>query len=863
MPHLPMIGEIDPTTVLDVLLCFGRRVVRSALKPAACALAALLTLTLQVQSVEHGVIRLPLLESKEATSFNGPRTLIVYDTCRNVHWAIASGGLWVSSNDGAQWDPVTVPDGSTLLSNASIWMNGCQVVCQWSSPTFGNQHVVAVIEGATWRVLQSPFGAVYATKPMAVTAGRYMMRMDYRRLLHYSSDDGQTWDTMTVPAPATSDGFQWMQQVAMDRVALLIDSAFALVHGPGGDRPTLLHVPVGTRLFRYITPSVLLASGLSGTSTSWMAVSSDSGATWETLEEIRIRNGDSLRYGKDHGLNARWMEPVPNGAIVCVVADGTVLQYTVADNSWTSPGRIPGLRTSEDQLLVTTDSDGDLTFMSRRALFRRSSNDTLLHQVASRIPPLSGFSVHRSVIVTVGPWGAFRSIDEGASWTLCGVPDSVFSPENPGSRVLQSGLVERLAILHDTVYVAATSHLMVGTLSDSATKLEYYLAGADPYNCSNGRQTAMGRALSAFDGRRAYRRGGPSVYPSAYPILITPINDGGGLWFGMLRDSTLVAVGDTMQMSTDNGATWVTGGMGRPGMGRRRSSVSKILQISSDTWLSAFRGWRVELSDTTIRMPGGIYRSTDRGATWSPCTIEPSDASYVWDIEELPSGDLLATAADVSSTEDESSLIVGDAVLLRSVDGGNTWSVALPLPGRQRLALPLGYQIDVDEAGHVAVLDESSVWLSRDSARSWQQFDVPDVFNRCLLDVAISSKGVLWVATNDGLRRIPFDVTDVAVSNDLLRYTSVWAYPTPVQDASVTIRVNNLDLQGNVISRLRVLDVNGIEIQNLSGSVILDHRSQRQEFTISTAALANGLYFVVLDAGTYRTVARVLVARPR
>lgn len=803
----------------------------------------------------------PMLESRVPTDFKGPTSVITYDACRALCWATGSGGLWKSSDYGLHWDQVPIPGVTSPWSIGSVWMNDCMVMCQWSTPSLGNRHHVAVLQDSGWTVLSMPTGPMYAITPMAIGAGRFLIRMDYRRVLHYSNDGGLLWDTMALPAPQDARSSETLQRVSPSRIALIGIGPGAIEYGAGLSRPMERGLPEGARVYRYASPDVLYASGETPAGSSWIASSNDSGSSWMKWDSLVIAQADSVRHGSSKGLLVRWMEMVGDSTLVCVVHDGTVLQCTVGTNTWTSPGRVPGLASERDELIVASPYEHTVVFKTAAGFFWLTADGLVGGTLAANVPSVIGLVVAGDTLASVGPWGSYRSVDRGKTWVLSLFVDAMQGPDAITSG-LRVGTPERLAFIGDSLFVALTAHGVVAHVSESGTMFSYRTRADDPFDCDNGWSTSFGPNLSTFDGRRSYIRNSPPAwYPSSRPLLQTPIDDAGVTWFGRLGDSTIVAVGDTMQMSGDEGATWRVGGNGLPKHNGRSVAISALLRTRAGSWVAGARGWTFVAGDSTVLMPGGLYRSIDEGRSWSPTEVRVEDASFIWDIEETTTGALIATAAYVSSTEDVSTLVVSDAYVMRSTDDGRSWTNALVLPGRQRRALSLGYQVDCDDRGFVAVIDEATVWVSKDEGVTWRRLDVPSTVSSCLLDVALAPTNDVWVAANDALHRVPMGATGADESSDPLRYTSIWVYPTPVHDRSANVRINNLDLHRPTLCRISVVDLQGVVVQDLTASIVVDPSQQRQEFSIPTADLSNGLYFVVLDAGSYRTVSRMLISR--
>jgi hypothetical protein len=742
-------------------------------------------------------------------------------------------------------------------------MNGCQVVYQWMNRPQGDVNHLVVLTDSTWRGIPAPMGLFSGGfSNVSGVLGTCIMRMDYREKLYYSSDAGTTWDSLPAPKPLVAPAASF-HIVRRDRMALLSEDGIAVEFGGDMLRPTERTLPTGTRTYRMVGPSLIVANAVQGFTKSVFMTSADSGRTWLQLDSIKAGPGGTILRGDNLGLLAFWMEEDHRKRILCVLQNGMIVRYKPDDNSWDYLGRVSTGSLQAGNFDVVRDHSNTLWFRVFGNLYTLPADGQRIELVSTSIPSLAGFAVLGNTITSVGEYGAYFSDDDGKTWYLSAFHDSIYTSMGRGDAGLPQAPVERFVDRNDTLYLSSAGH--GSAFVRSGTKIQYLRASGRTIElrCSNGADVRRGRPISTFTPENDYVSDGDfvSIRPR-YRGLSTPLENYSYWWFGPVGDSSVVAAGDTMLVSNDDGTTWRIAGAGLPKAGNgKATAASDVLQTPSGTWLLGLRGWSTETDDTTLIQPGGLYLSSDEGRTWAASSMDNPDAAYIWDIHQTERGMFLATAAKVTSRTLEPSFEVGDTWILSSSDDGKSWTTTQNIASRQRPAIGFGYRIASDDHDRIAVLSEQSVWLSTDNARTWTEYPVSADPTLCLVDLAFHGRDSIVVGTTSGLVWIPIPAT--SIETDPIHYTSVWAYPTPVTGHNATIRFNNVDLQGRTLSRVSLVDVNGATIRDLTGSLLLDAQQQRQEFVIATSDIPNGLYFIVLDAGTYRTVSKLLIARSR
>lgn len=258
-----------------------------------------------------------------------------------------------------------------------------------------------------------------------------------------------------------------------------------------------------------------------------------------------------------------------------------------------------------------------------------------------------------------GAYGIARSFDAGASWHLATrligayVHDMTTSPDNTVHAAANNGVIFRSTDSGESWSTMPISPWIYSTESMAAAQ--------------NG-----------------------DLYAGSVAVVRT--TDSGVHWDSLLQTGTtyrrlalgesgLIVVGssDELWISTDQGSTW---GLSLTGSGEA------LLVLGNDTILAGSSSLSV------------IYRSSDRGATWSSIPAVGTDQT-VTGIAALSSGKILAAS--------------NGGNIFSSTDAGMTWEPAdsMELPGFTRLFSPDGALV-------LATVPGAGVYISTDEGIHWE-----------------------------------------------------------------------------------------------------------------------------------------------
>ena len=266
--------------------------------------------------------------------------------------------------------------------------------------------------------------------------------------------------------------------------------------------------------------------------------------------------------------------------------------------------------------------------------------------------------------------GVYKSVDAGQSWTNMGLPDShhigriVTHPANP-----------------DVVFVAAMGHLWGANRERGL------------YRTTDGGRTWV--AVLQVDADTgvvdvAMDPSDPNIlYAAAYQRRRTSYGFHGG------------GPGSGLYKSADGGSTWrkVTGG-GLPDGEYGRIGISIYRKDPRIVYVSIEQGDKYNASTAYINPKGGIYRSEDKGATWTFMST--------WNPRPMYASQIL-----VDPNDDQRIYMVNSYSF--SDDGGRTFrSPGQSLHGDDRLVW-----VDPKDSRHVIKLDDGSVGISYDRGLKW------------------------------------------------------------------------------------------------------------------------------------------------
>ena len=317
--------------------------------------------------------------------------------------------------------------------------------------------------------------------------------------------------------------------------------------------------------------------------------------------------------------------------------------------------------------------------------------------------------------------GIYRSLDSGRSW----------SPYNEGLPVLESGNYPwflRLSSAGEHLYATSTqgvfalasgrwtrisTEIALASDADESSLVIGTGTGVARYEWATGMWSPLNDGLTAMDINAVLGAGDATLAASGAGIHRT--SDGGATWslanVGRVVElvdagSALLARADpydstSILRSLDGGRTWsaATTGLIDPRWAVSRLAATPVAAYVGLHEIAGLPGGGIEWR------AGGVFRSTDGGASWSPASTGlPRSVDVPAPIVHLAAHDRTVIAATAGG-------------LYRSIDMGSTW-VSSPWD------LSNGFVSSLTEhAGSFYLTAGSRIYRSTNAGASWSAFD--------------------------------------------------------------------------------------------------------------------------------------------
>ncbi len=326
-----------------------------------------------------------------------------------------------------------------------------------------------------------------------------------------------------------------------------------------------------------------------------------------------------------------------------------------------------------------------------------------------------------------------------------------------------------------------------------------------------------------------------------------------------------VAAMDSVYFSFNGGKEWVYVGYSLPmhvnGTDTTRAAIGDLVVADNGDVIAGLRGMRLLEEDNSFRdsIPGGLVITRDNGDSWERVGSEIDSHLYVSSLHKSSEGTLLCVASEVyidpwsidylgqryrQSTDVlwENMLKLDRCFVYRSTDHGQTWSLVLTFPDREKLgATDIRFASMPD--GRIMVIHPTyGVAISANDGITWSVGDPLYIGNPVINDVVFTNDGYAHFATDQGYARLLIE-NIVSVPQ---RYNGV---------GDLTAYINSDD-------RLKVYsddEILSVSIMTIDGRMISTTSCHANSLEINTAGWSNGVYLIA--ATTVSGLRRTMVSR--
>lgn len=798
------------------------------------------------------VLRIPRTTFGGMVSKGGPRSAIVYDTCTGTVWGVTGGKLWRSVDGGTSFTNVDLPYGAKLMSSPSLYLNGCELVCQWHSKVFDNQFRIARYVDGLWSEVEVS-EVTWPTLAPASAITDSLIFIDAPSGggidLWISWNSGGQWEHIKDPAIQSSTYEDYISIPAPGITALILKDSSAIEFVAATKTKRSNFLPPRTVRYMYTDKDHAISFQVYGRDSSSYSLSSDGGNSWQSFNRMNSSTDGRSIKGRRDSLHARWMHVRDNGSCTAILSSNLVVSTTDHGNTWIFNGAFPGLTFGSGMGRVSTTASGAVYCSAGGNLYALASEHDTVRLISANAPQFVSLCViDSSNLIGLTSEACFYSVDGGSTWT-----PSSFSPAEAGSSPsfgVHDAYIERMVT--DAGRILMYCPEMGCVMSYNGTSCQFDFSAnlySQPYfSCDDGKYSKTGSPLSELTTSTV--SGIPVSFIAKYSRTVkaeeqSPGSVEGPHFFKTLASGEEFAFSDSLYKRSSDTSSWRATLAGLPTTSGRMTSASCLLQTHSGNLVAGFRGYQYQDGDSIRSIPGGLYLSSDQGMSWRLAGTDLEFNPYIWHVVETSDSILFASVSLVQSTIGNTQLYTSESALLRSLDDGATWQRMYVYNDLQRATTASGHRLASDTSGRIYALGDRMVVYSVNQGRSWSTLTQDFSPLCCLSDIVVDENSVVWVSSNEGLFRFDTPTTDLDEDDDRLRYTSVWAYPTP-SSSYVQIRINNADLVDISLSTLRLYDLYGREQADLTPELRRASGSKRFEFEYVTSELGAGLYLLVL-----------------
>ncbi len=687
--------------------------------------------------------------------------------------------------------------------------------------------------------------------------------------VYVSRDSGRTWKTFSSIHSSSFSVNPVMQVIDANTLAVLSGSAW-LEYSISLETFSNVRIPDSVTAFAISLDGHVAVASRSHIydvgKTSRLFLSLDGRSAWSLVGEIKFENADTVLSLVTGGKQVFEVSALlQHGQHVVVILKSGLVFTIDQDGKYWHRGKLARESGNNVYRYAQVLRDGSLRFVDCGRVYDLHQDPTVsVIQRSNDLRLVGQVTMDDSIIIAGGFTAMYRSTDNGRTFSSIKVPEElvdISAIQDYGFKDLQ---LNRLCITSDStvIYVAEKGPMIAEYNAKSGVSrivrvseslMRQRDAESDGKFClynhhlEDAAPDRIGLTAAAFPSWLTYDTTSRSLRltPSTdYPARFQ-WEDGGG--FALYQ-------ADSVHVTSDSGRTWVS-------TVPFATTASTLCVRNDGALILGARGYREIVGEDTTVHAGGIWRSIDHGATWTRASGIDSiqTVTYIFNDGDV----LLASSIDAMWNRDLDAYSQNNAYLWRSTDGGITWN-AMYQESRYRNAHP-GRRKSVRHPNgwYFAISVESGVVVSKDRGITWSQYGSDVAWSRFITDIAVHPEMGVCITTDKGLYRAPVQLTDVEVEEPTSKgaFLTVWAYPTPATD-KLRIRINNGQIAKYRFGSLRLFDLNGSVVEDLTQALESSPRSSRIEFDVDVAHIPSGIYLVGLDTGDgFKGAKVVLITR--
>lgn len=409
--------------------------------------------------------------------------------------------------------------------------------------------------------------------------------------------------------------------------------------------------------------------------------------------------------------------------------------------------------------------------------------------------------------------GLYRSTDAGATWKACttGLPSKTFKAVTTVGNSVIAGAFEQ-GVWHSSTsgetWERATQDIAAADVQQVAANA-FGLFAATNYN-GLVRSTDAGQTWQTyFAGRQVttVAAAGDTVFiGTANDPYLYYSTDNGNRWEELER-YTATGVNSVTEVYSNQGEVFVSAGRGIARSTDGGKSWTGITKGLPDAYVSCFATTHKALFVGTYsawrNRDAGVFRSTDRGATWDTLPTKLGSTSDVHALVAFHDTILAGT----------------DAGIYRSIDNGETWSRPSSGAGEVRAVIRVGQT-------YYMASTYNGVHRSTDNGITWESINQGLPAGRT--QALCYQNGHLFAGlTNGSVARLTIEGPTVGVESPQQHTTDLSVWPNPADRRSVTllsplddhqVHVQLVDLLGRV-----VWEDSQLQLTNGTAWLMLEH----------------------------------------